>query len=183
VARLGDLRDFRHLAKIPNDRWAYLAGLFAGEGCFMLRSQKQVPRFGLQLAMTDEQIVRDVCTTWGGTVDAAGNHGKNGRLRNAYAWRVHDGYFVQALTRRILPYMVGEKRAQGEAFLTFVDAKLECWERKTGVSYPSEDRLLLFKLALVARNFAQGAAKGWRPKWEAYIAQLEQEVADGQYVQ
>lgn len=181
---MGELRDFRHLAKIPNDRWAYLAGLFAGEGCFMLREQQRIPRFGLQITMTDEAIVRDVHTTWGGALDAAGMHGKNGRLRSAYAWRVHDGYFVQAITRRILPYMVGEKRAQGEAFLTFVNAKLECWEQKgTAVSYSAEARLKLFRLALVARNFAQGAAKGWRPKWESYIAQLEHEVRGGELIQ
>lgn len=178
MARLGDKRDFRYLAKIPNERWAYLAGLFSGEGCFMVRDQNKVPRFGLQITMTDQAIVRDVFATWGGALDEAGKMGKGFRLRDAYAWRAHDGFFVQALTRRILPFMVGEKRAQGEAFLKFVNAKLAAWARKGDArTYTVAERLRLFQLALVARNFAQGAAKDWRPRWEARIKELERELA------
>lgn len=161
------------------EEWAYLAGLFAGEGCFVVKDRERVPHFEMQIKMTDQLIVEDVAQRWGGQVTLARRGTKVNRT--AWQWRMYDGYVIQKMLVQLLPYFIGEKGKQARSFARFVQEKLRVYEERQADGrhrYSDSECLWLFYLARDARNYALGRGGTWRERWAGYIKELEATVGE-----
>jgi len=169
---------YEHLEAVPPEQWAFLAGLFLGEGCFSVGDKWGVPTFELKVALCDRAVVEWLQQVFGGRVSPAGREGRGDRLQAAFAWRIEDGFLAVAIVERILPYMRGDKAEQGQAFLRFAHRKLEVWQQRQAEGrrqYLPSERLELYRLALSAREYAGGNGKRWMERWSATIYALGQQ--------
>jgi hypothetical protein len=172
--------DYTYLESRTPERWAYLAGLFLGEGCFSVGDQDGVPSFELKIAMTDRAVTEALAAEFGGASMGAGNAGTGRRFKDAFAWRVTDGFLAVELAQRMLPYMVGEKAEQGAAFLRFARVKLKLWQQRQAdgrARYTTAERLILYHLAYAARIYAGGGTKQWIQRWHQRLNELATELA------
>lgn len=91
--------------------YVWAAGLFEGEGCIVIRTDKR-DNWGrkivaLQLKMTDRDVVERFGTVMGvGRV--SGPH-PNGRLKPQYIWKAAARRDVQSVLNKMLPFL-GERR-------------------------------------------------------------------------
>jgi hypothetical protein len=169
-----ELRDYTNtLDAIPPLTWAYLAGVFAGEGYLAVSMGKDVPVFGLGVEMCDRDTV-ELFRVWLGGVFVE-RPARTSKPRVSWQWRLTDGYRVREVVRRMLPYLTGVKRAHAHDYLAFVDYKLAAYEHRKArglVGYDRKTRHQMLQLALKARRHAGGGLKAWRGTWESRLAEL-----------
>lgn len=172
--------DYRFLDAVPPHKFAFYAGVFCGEGCFGLDGKPDRVKFGITVEMCDPELIQELVDTLGGVFLATKKAGHGGHLSSAYRWTIRDGFLVEAVVQRLVPYMSGRKREQGVLFLLFVKLKLALWQQRVAEKrrdYTADEQLQLLQAARKARDFAQGGGKSWRKVWSAYEAKLVAEAA------
>jgi hypothetical protein len=154
-------------------RWAYLAGLVEGEGCFFLGGPADKIKAFLKIRMTDRVVIEDINTDWPGQVISI--EPPAGVRSAVYEWRVNRRAVLLEIIDGILPYMVGSKRDQAIHFRDFLllQIVLVTQAKTEKRRLTSQDRLLLLRQAMKTRLFAQGGSKEWYALWVTEIARLE----------
>lgn len=111
-------RDFNLTHSPSPTEIAWAAGLFEGEGCI----NEQPEGYGLQLLMTDEDVVRRfsvICET--GTIYPRKPKPENHRV--VHVWRTRQATEVDRLLRLFLPYLGERRREKADHVLAAIAAR------------------------------------------------------------
>jgi hypothetical protein len=90
---------------VPSDRWAWLAGLFEGEGSIAFTGRNSV---FLDVGSTDEDIVRR-CAEITGVGQVWCEDRPNPKWKRLWRWRAARAHDVELVLAQIAPYF-GERR-------------------------------------------------------------------------
>ena len=119
--------------KIPSDLLAYFAGLIDGDGCIRIKKSvgKQMVnkayRAVLQVKMINEDVIKFLATTLGGTYRPTRPSSINGR--QLYYWSVGDAK-AESILKDIMPYL-GIKKEQAETVIKLRDLQKKSRQFRT----------------------------------------------------
>lgn len=119
---------------------AWFTGLFEGEGSFWFSSGKAK---GLQMSMTDLDVLTKVHTLFGGSITSANR--PDGMDHWKDAWRWHIGLTLSLeLVPRMLPYLFSRRSERAKEFLDSARTQREVTKnRKKSVN---ESRWVIFEM-------------------------------------
>lgn len=171
------------MSDIPTKELYRLAGLFEGEGCFLVAAAGEgIPSGSLEVQLGDKAVCEYFQRYFGGSVclgKAAGTRTLGNINRTQiYRWREYSDRTI-GIAEQLVPLLMGHKAVQGQAFLTFQKRRQAIRQAIQGGRlhiYTTEERLELYELAWATRIHA-GGSQPWRSTWAATIAKLRGEVA------
>lgn len=100
---------------------AWFCGLFEGEGSFHIARGKAK---GLQISMTDLDVLEKVHRLFGGTLSAASRRDGKEHWKDAWRWSLSSEPSY-ALIQQMLPYLGSRRRARAEETLDLLKVDLE----------------------------------------------------------
>jgi hypothetical protein len=88
--------------------WAWLAGLFEGEGCFLFTNVNSV---GLAIESTDQDILARVQSIAGGTLNGPYAFESKIGKKPTWRWTLHQATSVAVALQRLKPHL-GQRRLE-----------------------------------------------------------------------
>ena len=127
---------------------SWLAGIIEGEGCFCMCKGGICHFFNLTISIGNtDLLILNECKLIIDEITQGNSklrNNKSGRNRNMYHLVVEGQIILKRLIETILPYIIGEKKAQAELMLQFINRRIIIkGNKKKSPTYTDEDKKYL----------------------------------------
>jgi hypothetical protein len=106
--------------EIDEPSLAWFAGLFEGEGSFWFSLGRAK---GLQITMTDLDVLEKVQSLVGGSISAADRRNKKDHWKEAYRWYLGNPQ-ARVLTLKMFPYLLSRRQERATQYLETLEKQM-----------------------------------------------------------